>query len=71
LARYKFNENDDVLGEGSFGKVVKGIEIHTRETVAVKKISKRGLEQGSLEFLTTETMIGKILNEEPHSGIVR
>ena len=71
MARYQFNENDDVLGEGSFGKVVKGIEIHSREIVAVKKICKRGLEQGSLEFLTTETMIGKILNEEPHSGIVR
>jgi serine/threonine protein kinase len=71
LARYQFNENDDVLGEGSFGKVVKGIEIHTSEIVAVKKISKRGLEQGSLEFLTTEIIIGKILNEEPHAGIVR
>jgi serine/threonine protein kinase len=71
LARYQFNENEEVLGEGSFGKVVKGIEIHNNEIVAVKKITKRGLEQNSLEFLTTEIMIGKTLNEEPHAGIVR
>jgi serine/threonine protein kinase len=71
LARYQFNENEDVLGEGSFGKVFKGIDSHINEIVAVKKISKRGLEQNSLEFLTTEIMIGKTLNEEPHSGIVR
>ena len=71
MARYQFNENEEVLGEGSFGKVVKGIDTNNAEIVAVKKIKKRGLEQSSLEFLTTEIMIGKTLIEEPHAGIVR
>ena len=51
--------------------MIKGIDTLKNETVAVKKMSKKGLSSVALEFYSIEVMIGKLLNEESHPGIVR
>ena len=45
--------------------------MRTNEKVAIKKIVKVGLHSNSLDFINAEVAIGKLLNEEPHSCIVR
>lgn len=35
--KYTYNE-DDMLGEGSFGKVFRGFNFHTKQDVALKQI---------------------------------
>jgi serine/threonine protein kinase len=59
------------LGEGSFGKVVEGIDILTSQLVAIKKINKKGHNAGQLEFYRSENIIGQLLNEEYSKEIVR
>lgn len=43
--KYTFHE-DDILGEGSFGKVYKGYNNHTQKLVALKQIELAKLEKG-------------------------
>ncbi|PRP83082.1 hypothetical protein PROFUN_05676 [Planoprotostelium fungivorum] len=58
----------EVLGEGTGGKVKKGIHTKTREPVAIKMIQKKKMDQDSIERTKREiTIMGKL----DHQNIIK
>lgn len=75
--KYSYNE-DDLLGEGSFGKVFKGFNTHSQQDVALKQIELAKLEKGEdmlKTILLSEISVMKKFNrkmrEDPCPFLVR
>ena len=54
-------ESRKFIGEGSFGKVYKGINVKTKEDIAVKVLDIRHFSQKDLQSLKNEIEVMKLL----------
>ena len=59
---------EEIIGEGAFGKVYKGLNARTGETVAIKQLSLAGVNAEKLETLQKEVNLLKKLR---HPNIVK
>lgn len=65
-----YNINENIIGKGAFSMVFSGINLETKERVAIKKISKNSLSELKLDAVRNEIEIIKILINNPHTNII-